>query len=105
MNENNKNNNDPIIFIIFILLSEMILPLSKCASDYDFRIDDNPEYEFQATETRLYTKIHWGRNIGIDRNPWTDKYRGEAAPNDIPCCLKHGYRWQAKSVNNNFNFQ
>ena len=50
MNENNKNNNDPIIFIIFTLLSEMILPLSKCPSDYDFRTDNSSEREFQATE-------------------------------------------------------
>ena len=28
--------------------------------------------------------IHWARNVGMNGNPWTSKYGGEAAPKTVP---------------------
>ena len=59
-------------------------PLSKCPSDYHFWTDDSPEHELETTEEDSPRGFIGARNIGMNGNPGTGKYRGEAAPKDAP---------------------
>ena len=62
----------------------MIGKPSQRPKNYHLRTEYSPEHEFQTTDEDSPRRFIGARNIGMNGNPWTGDYRGEAAPKDVP---------------------